>query len=120
MSDGDELYHVVWDNTNGLVGIKRPGEIPSDAKFEIRSFNFEQIGRVGQKNVLDSKHWLYTVQIDTELLQKFFLSSEDYKKKILDAEGEEGGEGKGDVQDKEEVVNDMDKLRAELIKRQSR
>jgi len=111
ISDGDELYHTVWDNVEGETHISRPSEIPNGATFDIDSFNYEHIGRAGLRTLTSQpKYWLYTARIHPDTLN-CFLSEEKY---------EEYCDGKNIhsvVDDNGDSTNDMDKLMKELQRR---
>ena len=113
ISDGDELYHTVWDNVEGSTDIKRPSEVPVDAKFDIDSFNFEHIGRAGLKYLTSQpEHWLYTAKIHPDTLQ-CFLTKEQYE----DLCSVENIYNDSDADSDGNIMNDMEKLKIELQRR---
>ena len=111
ISDGDELYHTVWDNVEGNTHVKRPSEVPTGAKFEIDAFNFERIGRAGLR-ILSSQsdYWLYTAQMHPETLE-CFLSEERYND--LCTVSDDVNIDSNNI----ETTNNMEKLKQELQKR---
>ena len=117
ISDGDELYHTVWENSSGVVEIRRPSEVPKDSKFDLHSFNFEHIGRVGQTTLT---HWLFTARTSPTLLDALMTTDEylEYTERLNSAEEVEEHEGySGYGLDGDTTLNDMEKLKTELRRR---
>ena len=108
ISDGDELYHTVWENASGVVDIKRPSEVPHDLKFELHSFNFEHVGRVGQTSV---DHWLFKART-SPILCELLMSEEEYTVytcglEISEVDEYEGYGGSGKINDMERLMKEM-------------
>ena len=113
ISDGDELYHTVWDNVEGKTQIKRPSEIPTGTKFDIDSFNYERIGRAGLKALTSQpEYWLYTARIHPDTLD-YFLSKEKYEEYCVGM----NVHNDSNCDDNGVSTNDMDRLMKELRRR---